>query len=74
MYFKALLNKQFLKENQDEIEVNDELVDKINEVKVLYVIHKIKYRKALGPCGILVEVWKVSEGMKLSDLQCCLTE
>lgn len=35
MYFKAFLNKEFPRENQNEVEWNDGTVDKIDEVEVL---------------------------------------
>lgn len=54
-----------LRENQDEVEWNERLVDKINDVEVLYVINKIKYRKAVEPDELPVNVWKVLEEIEL---------
>lgn len=45
-----------MKENQDEIEWNEELVDKINEVKILNVINRMNCRKAVGPSGLPIEI------------------
>lgn len=47
---------------QDEVEWNERIVDKINAVEVLSVTNLMKCRKAAGPKGLPVEVWKVFLG------------
>lgn len=45
MYFRALSNKEFLDKNQIDVEWNEGLLDKINEIDVLSVIDKLKCKK-----------------------------
>lgn len=64
-YFEALLNEEFVEENQDEVKWNKKLIDEINKVEFLNVINKIKSRKAVW-LDISVETWKQLGEMKLS--------
>lgn len=72
MYFKALLNTEFLRENQNEVEWNDGTVDKIVEVEVLSTkrinnwVIKIKCKMAIELDVLSVNVWKVVGKMMLS--------
>lgn len=63
-YFRILLNEKFPRENQDENGWNKGLVDKINDVKFLSVVNRIK-NKAVEPDGLLVEVLKVLGGNRV---------
>lgn len=60
--FKAFLNEEFLVRNQDEIQWNEGLMDKLNKVKVLSMISKMMYRRVVRPDGLPIEVYKVLRG------------
>lgn len=56
MVFQGLIKSA---ENQDEVEWNKGLVDKINEVEVLCMVNKIQSRKAIKSEILPMKVWKV---------------
>lgn len=58
-YFEGLLNEEFPREAIDRVEWNLGMVDLIREEKVWNVVTKMNNKKAVGPDGVPVEVWKV---------------
>ena len=58
-YFEGLLNEEFPREEIDRVEWNLGMVDLIREEEVWSAVRKMKNKKAVGPDGVPVEVWKV---------------
>ena len=58
-YFEGLLNEEFPREAIDRVEWNLGMVDLIREEEVWSAVRKMKNKKAVGPDGVPVEVWKV---------------
>lgn len=63
-YIRALLKEEFLRGNVNEV---DRMMDKINKVKILNLINKIKCGMMVRPSILPVDVWEKLGGMKLSS-------
>ena len=57
-YFEKLLNEENERFIRDDGEPNDQLVREVTRQEVEMALKKMKDGKAIGPDGILVEVWK----------------